>query len=201
MNNISSEGGNIIYIRENQTGVIEYSLNNTNIWTTVPFSNGCIITNNNISLGFLKIYFVNTITITNVNQYFIYDSDYIQFGSEYLNPDGTRTVIKVNADNYNGFIAFTGIGLGYNNILIFNLFVNAKNETKTYTTSASGGWIASFLCGSSIYIINCSSNGDIGQYGGGIIGSFITSENNGCFYIIGCSSSGKISQNAGGIIG
>ncbi len=199
--NISVPGGNIIYIRKNpnNNNIIEYSLNNTNVWNTISFR--CYITNTNTNTGngFVKVYFTTEINITDINQYFICNSDKIQFGSDSLNQDGTIPTINVNINNYGGFI---DNNYGYNDILIFNLFVNGINGETTYITNTYAGWIARiYFKGSNNYIINCSSNGNIGHYGGGIVGAYAASSSSGSLYIIGCSSSGSIGNGAGGIVG
>ena len=195
--NISIDGNNIIYIRQNQSS-IEYSINPSDLysWTVITFS--CSITNTNTELGFVKVYFTTDINVTDINQYFVCNSDKIQFGSDSLNQDGTIPTINVNINNYGGFI---DNNLNYNNILIFNLFVNGIDGTNVYTTAKSAGWIArNNFKGSNNYIINCFSNGNINTYGGGIVGANAVS-NGGSLYIIGCSSSGIIGNSAGGIVG
>ncbi len=199
--NILVDGGTIIKIRKNETNdnIIEYSLNEQNIWSVITFN--CIITNTNTNLGFVKVYFTTEINITSANQCFICNSNNIQFGSDSLNSDGTRPIINIRVNNYLGLIDNSNNNK-YSNILIFNLFVNGidKINGTIYSTDIYAGWIARYnFKGSNIYIMNCSSNGNINQYGGGIIGGYAT--NGGSLYIIGCSSSGEIGSDAGGITG
>jgi len=131
-----------------------------------------------------------------------------------LNAGGLRPVITIDGvSNYPGFIqngsqnAQTGAPiLGYANISVFNLEVNANNSTLAYDNEQSpGGWIgqANFGTGAlNNYIVNCSSNGPIAPGCGGIVGS-----NSGCagasLYIIGCSNLnlGTIGDYGGGIVG
>ena len=196
--NISVNGGTIINIRKNPGNdiIIEYSLNDTNVWNTINFP--CLITNINTENGFVKVYFTTNIDITNINQYFSCNSNNVQFGSDSLNLDGTRPIINVKT-NYCGFIDNIS---GYNNILIFNLFINGIDGDTTYSTEADAGWIArNYFKGSNNYIINCSSNGNIGGEGsGGIVGA--NSSYGGFLALESCSSSGMIiGQGGGGIFG
>ena len=201
--NISVPGGNIINIRKKPDDInniiIEYSLNNTDVWNTISFP--CYITNTNTNNGFVKVYFNTDIYITTTTQCFICNSNNIQFGSESLKSDGTRPTVNVTVDGYLGFIDNSNNN-EYSNISIFNLFVNGINGTNVYTTGSSAGWIAKrYFKGLNNYIINCSSNGNIGGNGGGIVGANAVNSTNGSLYIIGCSSSGSIGNSAGGIVG
>ena len=191
---IYQDGDKIIYIRHIGTDV-EYSIDKTN-WYIFYFP--CIIHNTDTTKGTLKVYFETDITLTDVGHYFICDSDYIQFGSENLKPDGHRPIIHINVDNYDGLIQNgNNITSGYSNISIFNLVVNGGN----YTTQVNGGWIGkSYFGGSNNLIVNCSSIGNIGENGGGIVGSNAGTYGGG-FKITMCSSSGIIGMNAGGIVG
>ena len=199
--NIYVAGNNIINIREklddNNGIIIGYSLNDTAVWNTINFP--CYITNTNTENGFVKVYFTTDINITNLTQYFVCNSNKIQFGSDSLNQYGERPTINVQINYYDGFIYNSS---GYSNILVFNLFINAVNDATTYSTKANAGWICKeSFNGSNNYIINCSSNGNINNYGGGIVGADAVS-NGGYLYIIGCSSSGNIiGYSAGGIVG
>ena len=198
--NILVDGGTIIKIRKNETNdnIIEYSLNEQNIWSVITFN--CIITNTNTNLGFVKVYFDTDIDITSDTQCFMCNSNNIQFGSDSLNPDGTKSTINVQVNDYSGFI----YNMGCSNILIFNLFLNGidKIDGTIYSTYNNTGWICrEDFMGFNNYIINCSSNGNIGDGGGGIVGANV-GEIDGSLYIIGCSSSGVINgKNAGGIVG
>ncbi len=199
--NIAVSGGNIINIRKNpyNDNIVEYSLNNTNVWNTISFP--CYITNTNTDNGFVKVYFTTEINITNTTQYFVCNSNKIQFGSDSLNPDGTIPTINVKINGYLGLIDNSNNNY-YSNISIFNLFANGIDGTNIYTTGSSAGWIARrYFNGSNNYIINCSSNGNIGIYGGGIVGANSANSTNGSLYIIGCSTSGSIGNGAGGISG
>ncbi len=199
--NISVNGGTIINIRKNpdDNNIIEYSLNDTSVWNTISFP--CYITNTNTNLGYVKIYFITEINITSTSQYFICNSNNVQFGSDSLNPDGTRPIINVKINNYPGFIDNSNNNM-YSNILIYNLYVNGIDSHTTHITETNAGWITrNYFKGSNNYIINCSSNGNIGISGGGIVGANAASSINGSLYIIGCSSSGTIGNSAGGIIG
>jgi hypothetical protein len=203
MSNILSDGGIIIYIRQSNSNT-QYSLNQTN-WTNISWP--CTITNTNTNAGFVKIVFNSDITLNNVNSYFICNSDKIQFGSESLKNNGSRPIINIdNVTNYLGFIQnyVDDTEVSYNDIYIFNLFINSENST----LAAYAGWVGQVnFCTLAInnYVINCSSNGSINNRGGGILGSSAGStydnyESN--LKIIGCSSTGNIAgEFSGGILG
>ena len=189
--NISFDGGTVVYISKIE-GVTKYSIDNNN-WNIINFP--CSVTNINL-VGILKIYFTD-IDITDLNQYFICNSNNIQFGSDSLNSgsglDEMRPTINVKIDNYSGFI----YNVDYSNILIFNLFVNGIDGPNVYKVYRGGWIIRGFSNGPNNYIINCSSNGNIDIYSGGIAGNNV----GGSLYIIGCSSSGEIGVGGGGIVG
>ena len=202
-------GGTIIYIREN-SGDIQYSTLPDSGFNNINFP--CTIENNNLSLGFVKVYFTTSITF-NINlsppiQYFICGSDKIQFGSESLNTDGTRPIITIDGiTDYQGLIANGGMGPGnnYNYIYIYNLEVHAINGA---TLAQGGGWIGQVNYAKGVtnnYIINCHSDGDLtNDLCGGIVGASCSW--GGSLNIIGCSSSGNIGYDAstdicGGIAG
>ena len=194
VNFIDVPGGTIVYIRQNGINV-EYTLNQIT-WTIVDFP--FEITNTNTSMGLVKIYFTTNINIKDDNQYFTFKSNYIQFGSESLNSNGMRPTINVSSD-YNGLF-YNDVALGKaSNIYIFNLFVNGIVNGIVYGTLNS--WICrNGFSGLNNYIINCSSNGTIYGYSGGIA-SYASAYNSGVLYIIGCSSSGQIEGQGGGIAG
>jgi len=151
----------------------------------------------------LKVLFETDMTIDNNNYYLICGSTNIQFGSESLNSDGSRPVITIAVNYYDGLISNGDENNpGFNNIYIYNLVVDGTG----YNTQIGAGWIGKIGFGNGVsnnYIINCSSRGDLpdGESGsGGIIGA-IAARNASSLYIIGCSSSGIIGINCGGIVG
>ena len=198
-------GGTIVYIREVEVGTpptkeIQYSVNQLN-WFNISFS--VTVTNSNTSLGYVKIYFTTDITLKTASDYFNCNSDYIQFGSETLNADGTRPTITIDdVTNYPGLVSNNAGATGYANIQVYNLKINSINGS---TLAADGGWIgqASFGKGKgNNYIINCSSDGGLSTYGGGIVGINAGTESGGSLTIIGCSSTANISADySGGIAG
>jgi hypothetical protein len=172
---IRQDGANVQYSEDQETW------NNIDVW---PF-NFLIRT----------VTFISNITLTVNNQYFICSNNNIQFGSESLREDGSRPIITIDGvDDYPGLIQNVGEP-AYENIYIFNLEINVINSTlATYCGWFTGDSFGIYTSGSN-YIINCSSNGNIPNNCGGIVGRFATVN------IIGCSSSGIIGDNAGGIIG
>ena len=202
---IQGPGNSTIYIRQAGSD-IQYSSDQTT-WNILYFP--CVVINTNTSLGYLKIEFITNITINNQWNYLICDpfssNGYIQFGSSSLKNDGTRPIITIDGvTNYDGFIQNgTNSNNGCNNISIYNLEVSANNST----LADKGGWIGQQYYSKGVsnnYIINCSSNGNIGSgssEGGGIVGSYVATGSGSSLTIIGCSSSGNIGINSGGIVG
>ena len=149
----------------------------------------------------LKVLFDTDITLGTGNDYFICDSDNIQFGPTSLKNDGTRPVITIdNVTDYPGVIQNGTSGSnGFNDINVYNLKVGTLNES---TLAEGGGWIGQSYFGNgktNNYIVNCSSTGDIPTDGGGIVGTNVGLS--GTLYLIGCSSSGTIGEDGGGIVG
>lgn len=180
-----------VYIRQNEENQ-EYS-GDQETWYAVhwPF---------NVYSG-QTVLFVNELTLTDSNAFFICNGNYITFGSKSLNNDGTRSIINVDVDNYPGLVQNGDEEqVGYNNISIYNLLVGITNPE--YRTVVGGGWIGQKGFGyqaSSNYIVNCVSNGGIAQEGGGIVGR--SAGVGGQLYVIGCVSSGTIEPYGGGIVG
>jgi hypothetical protein len=154
-----------------------------------------------------NVEFITNITLTDITQYFICVQENMQFGLTTLNLDGSRPIITIS-----GIIDYPGLvqngtteNNGFNNIRIFNLEINVKNSTLV----SDGGWFGqTYFCKNALdnYVINCSSNGQINDRGGGIIGSYSCNGNGVDFnsatlYLIGCCSKGNIGEYAGGIIG
>ena len=193
---ISQPGGTTVYIQD-IGGNVNYSLDQVN-WQTLYWP--CYITNTSLPIAdYIEVKFLSDITLYDSYNYFVCQSEKIQFGSTSLNNDGSRPVININYDYYDGLIQNGDENNGgYNNIRIYNLLVNGNG----YSTQIGGGWLCKKYFGNGVsnnYIINCSSNGTIN--GGGIVGEYAAA-NGGQLYIIGCSSSGQILQDeAGGIVG
>ena len=197
---ISAPGGTTAYIRDVDVFGIQYSYDKIN-WNGISLP--IYVENTSPLVGRLTIEFITDITIY-VNIFnFICISDNIQFGSTSLKIDGTRPIITITASNYDGLIQNGSSGYnGYNNISIYNLFINGTGGTQ----QAGAGWFGQKYFGKGAtnnYIINCSSNGDIGSNsglgGGGILG-----DQAGNVTLIGCSSYGNMATNAsnvGGIVG
>jgi hypothetical protein len=165
---------------------------------------------NNTSLDptvVLKVRFINNITLTSSNQYFFCGTSRIQFGYQELRPTGFGATITIDGvSNYPGLIQTPP---DLDSISAFNLSIHSTNGS---TLAADGGWIGQngfAENGTNFLIVNCHSDGDISENGGGIIGAnafkITSSANFGdkipSLKIIGCSSEGDIGTKAGGIIG
>jgi hypothetical protein len=186
-----------VYIRED-SGNIEYSTDNLT-WNIFFLPIG-IQNTNTASATHLKVLFTNNITLSNTSDYFFCSSDYIQFGSDSLNGDGSRPEITINnVTNYPGLIWNGDSGNnGYSYIKVLNLKVLS---TGTTSLASPAGWIGHsyFAKGATNnFIINCSSTGEITSRSGGIVGEQVGGELN----IYNSSSTGIISgARAGGIVG
>lgn len=202
---ISGAGGTTIYLRQSGADV-EYSSNESS-WNTVYWP--CGIENTDTASGLLEMKFTTDLTLSATQwQYFIPITTHIQFGSRQLKGDGTRPIITIDGiSGYNGLIQNgTEFGNGLDSILVYNVEVHAINGS-TLTTDPSGkgaGWVCHNYFGKNVgnnYVINCSSDGPIAEYGGGIVGSHAGSDGSAILLVIGCSSSGSIANYAGGILG
>jgi hypothetical protein len=198
MTSISQGGGTTLYIQQVSSN-IQYSSDRSN-WTTISSWPAAIV-NTNTAAGLLVVQFTTDLTITSNTNSFWCGSDKIQFGIPTLNPNGSRPTITYATSGCDGFFK-NGIGgvATYADIYVMNLVIDGTG----YSTQTSAGWFGKQLWGygkSNNYFINCSSKGDIGSGGGGIVGSGAGKGSGGSLVIRGCSSSGVIGANAGGIIG
>lgn len=197
-NVIGGAGGTTLFVR--QSGSDFESSDDQINW--FPFPLPINVINTDTSAGVFTIEFTTDMTLTTANDYFICGSSHIQFGSSSLKTDGARPMITIaGVINYPGLIQNSD---GHSNIYIYNLEVKSINESTLSNGEGDGaGWIAHIYFASGAtnnYIINCSSDGPIAQFCGGIVGSWAGS-NNGELTIIGCSSSGVSNTNSGGIAG
>jgi hypothetical protein len=188
-----------IYFKYTAGTGVEYKINDSSYF---GFALPPTIVNSNPAFR-LKVLFENDMTLETNIWYFICGSENIQFGSESLNSDGSRPVITVTVDDYDGLISNGDeVTAGFDNIYIYNLVVDGTG----HSTQIGGGWFGMNGFGNGVsnnYIVNCSSLGDLvgGEGGsGGIVGSYAGKDAAG-LYIIGCSSSGEIGENCGGIAG
>ena len=191
----------IIYIRYDAGTGTTYKINNGSYnGISLPLT----IVNSNISYT-LQVLFENDLILTTDIWFIICGSENIQFGSTSLKTDGTRPRINIeDVYAYPGFIRNgDSSNPGNNNIYIFNLEVRSTGVGNTFL-SDDNGWIGQSYFGrgaTNNYIINCFSDGDISENGGGILGAYSGSDNGSELYIFGCSSSGVIGNYAGGITG
>ncbi len=166
------------------------------------------IQNTNTSPGsnILKVIFTTTLTMTDTSSYFIAYTDGIQFGSTSVDSQGNKANIVIDGVAlYEGVFQNGTFGAsGKSNISIYNLSVTAVNGAYLIT---GGGWVAQGYFGKDAidnYILNCSSDGDIASFGGGIVGYYAAYKNTATstsLQVIGCKSTGAIDTSAGGIVG
>jgi hypothetical protein len=199
---ISYPGGTIVYIADIE-GTIQYTTD-YDVWYGINFP--CTINNSDTESGVLIIKFISDMALYSNDNYFICNSDYIQFGSTSLNDDGSRPIITVyNVSDYPGLIQNgTESSDGNEYIYIFNLYVKSIDSTLYASEGPGSGWIGHQYFGRNSlnnFIINCSSDGSINSLCGGILGPYSGQDSTGYIEVIGCSSSGDINSYGGGIIG
>lgn len=200
MTSIQADGATqTVYIRQ-ITGTSQYSTDQTS-WNSLTWPVTVTNTNGTPASNILKVLFTTDLTLDNGTDSIIVNSAGIQIGDTSVRNDGTRPVITISVNNYPGFIRNgTGGSSGYNHVYVYNLNVIATG----YTTTISGGWIGQRYFGKGAtnnFIVNCSSSGDISDYGGGIVGAEAGSES-GELVLRSCSSYGdQIGEYSGGISG
>ena len=189
---------------------VYYTINETQ-YNGITYPITIVNTNPNPENSRLKVLFETDIPISFTNFYFICGSANIQFGSMSLKDNGTIPNITINTvSDYNGLIQNgTENGDGNSNIYIFNLKISVLNLNSTLLNGA--GWFGQQYFAKGVYncfIINCHSDGPIGENCGGIVGANCGGISD-SVKIIYCSSSGNITGSGdnenitggGGIIG
>jgi hypothetical protein len=194
---ISAPGGTTVYLRQNGN-TEEYSTDLQN-WSVIGWP--CRITNINTGNGMLIINFTTDLKVQTSFDYFEIMTEGIQIGSKQLKPDGTRPKIIVDIGmTYDGFIKNgDSVNPGFNNIEVYNLEVTVTEGT---TLSTGSGWLGQAYYANGTTgnkIVNCSSDGPIGNSGGGITGHHTS--DGGDLLIVACSSTGAITGTSGGIVG
>ena len=180
---------------------IYYRVNDSELFEITSFPVGIINTNAIDTTEYiLPVRFTTDLTITNANQYFIFNTDGIELGSKTVNSNGTKYTITIDGvADYPGFISNQNRSYTY----VYNLHVRAINGSTLYSVAGTAaGWVGqwSYGTGGSVnYITACSSDGPITDFCGGIVGS--DAAVGGGLIIIGCTSSGTIGASGGGIAG
>ncbi len=203
MSSFSLSGGTTFYIKQSGSNV-EYSYDNSS-WSPISVF-PVTIQNLSTSSGYVTIEFITDITLTTSDSYFICGTSYLQFGKTTLNSDGTRPKITIDGvTDYLGLIENGNDGLnGQSYINIDNIEVLATNGSTLKSTNPDwAGWIGQSYYGKGANnnnIRNCSTDGDIPIYCGGLVGAVCGSDSGAELTITGCYSTGAIGSNAGGII-
>jgi hypothetical protein len=148
-----------------------------------------VIINSGSSSSPVVVTLAEDLTISDPNQYFVIESEYVEFnGNNYI----------ITLDNTNGYPGLLQNGtsslIGYDNVTINNVHVVSNGSSLI----DYGGWIGQSYFGASVAnvsINNCSSSGYISYAGGGITGehSNVAADH--------CHSTGNMSDAAGGIYG
>ena len=196
-----------IYMRYNSDiSRNEYSLDQES-WYTLYMPVAIYNTNPSPETHLLKCIFTTDIYLDGD----LYDGNYscflcgtngIQFGSTSLDANGNRAKVFVhNIYGYYGLIQ----NIERSHIYVFNIEVHA---TGTTNLALAAGWVGHTDFGvrsTNNYIVNCSSDGEISEQGGGIVGANAAIGDGiagtSALHIIGCSSSGDIREMGGGIVG
>lgn len=191
-----------VYLRQ-PSGDIEYSIDNRGTWTAITSYPVTIVNEDANIESMLVVYFDTDLEFSSNDQYFICGSNYIQFGSKTLRPDGTcPTITMKNVTDYPGLVENGTSGAnGKQVIYVFNLKIIGTG-TNSLNVTTGAGWFGAAYFGKKSdenVIINCTSTLPIGQNCGGIIGSNAARE--GQIIIRGCASTGAIGLAGGGIIG
>ena len=155
----------------------------------------------------IKIKFKSDITFTSADNYFIINTDYVQF-------DGKCNHIYIaNVDNYMGLIRNGSYDHeeniyieAFSNIVISNINISSSNSTLVMDDESYGnGWICQAYYGNQAtnnFIIKSKVQGDLDEnYCGGFCGEQ-TAANGGNLVIEDCVYTGTINgESCGGIIG
>lgn len=178
-----------------------YKINDGELFEISSFPIGIINTNADDPTEYiLPVRFTTDLTITNANQYFIFNTDGIEIGSKTVNPNGTKYTITID-----GVADYPGVFYNQNRsyTYVYNVHVRSINGSTLYSVAGTAaGWVGGWSYGTGggvNYITACSSDGPIPENCGGIVGSDAGS--GGQVYIVGCTSSGTIGNNGGGIAG
>ena len=198
---LSYTGGTTIYVREN-AAIVEYS---TDLVAWTPLTMPSFVNNTDNSGGLLIVEFITDITLPICWELFVCQSGDIQYGSRSLKNDGTRPIITIVNNNFEGLIRNGDGGTnGTSNIYVYNLVIDATG----YTINAGSGWFGNSYYGKAAadnYFINCSVIGGTlpgGAFGsGGIVGAYAGSGTGGNLKIIGCYTACTLGQSDGGIVG
>ena len=182
-------------------------------WTPIGSGNWPVqFVNSNLS-SVLRVVFTQNLTIGDTGSGMYGDtSGYFIAGSSYITFDGSNNFINItNIPNYvgliqNGSTATTTTWTNGNaNVIVQNIKTNVTGtSTLTTVAFARAGWIcaASFGRGAlANQIINCTNNGPIPLYCGGICGERAAVAG-GNLTITNCQNTGNISgTGGGGIVG
>ncbi len=178
---------NRLYVKQ-ESGSTYYSTNQSD-W----YEAGWPVTVTNLGAGstFLYVDFITDFTIDSTNQYFIANSDDIEFRGRSSGAGSPTAFVIDNVTNYLGlFQNGTSLAAGYQNVRVRDIFVHAIDST----LADSAGWIAQSYYAGSVY--SSGSDGDISMNGGGLIGAYAQGSS-----VTNSYTTGSIGTNAGGLIG
>jgi hypothetical protein len=197
-----SKNGGTLYLRQDASANIQYSVNNT-FWSTFSSWPVTIVNSNPSSSNVLTVLLKSDITITETTKYFITGSNYITYDGS--NNDFIMDVASYGGLFSNGTINASTDSTRYNNITVRN--IHTRSNLTNNTTIGDGAWICrAHFSGNNTLIENCTNsvntNGtDYGSnFGAGIAGIYCGQFSTN-FTINNCTNSGNISYCSGGICG
>ena len=197
-----SKNGGILYLRQDASANIQYSVNNT-LWTTFSSWPVTIVNSNPSSSNVLTVLLTSDITITETTKYFI-------TGSRYITYDGSNNDFIMDVASYGGLFSNGTVNAStdstrYNNITVRNIHTRS-NLTNNVVTN-NGAWICrAYFSGNNTLIENCTNSVNTNgpnygaNYGSGIAGGYCGQYSTN-FTINNCTNSGNISFYGGGICG
>jgi hypothetical protein len=188
----------VIQSQDILSGTLTYSKDSLTSQTISVNNWPVTIENENTDTTIISVIFNTDIKIdssflgSGSSAYFICNSPYITFDG------GNYSVTITTITNYPGLIQNGQDRThSYSNITVRNITVDSTTSTLV-SSDYGGGWICQKYFGNYIagcIVENCSSNGPISNYGGGILGSRSFADVSGCY------STGEIGQLSGGIFG
>ena len=205
---ISTDGAtSSIWLGMNDTKIKYSTTSSSGPWIDIQGEDwNVIIVNTNPTLNsILNVIFTEDLTISSTYGNTL---GFFSTGSSYITFDGAGFKININnITDYLGLIhnGSTATGTaGYSNVVVQNINSNVTGGSLSIAVNTRAGWICASSFGRGAaenYILNCTNNGDIYSFGGGISGERVAVAG-GNVIIDDCHNSGTISeQGGGGIVG
>ena len=197
-----SKNGGTLYLRQDASANIQYSVNNT-FWSTFSSWPVTIVNTSPSSTNVLTVLSTTDITINDTTKYFITGSNYITYDGS--NNDFIMDVAAYGGLFSNGTVNNSTDSTRYNNIIVRN--IHTRSNLTDNVTIGEGAWICrAYFSGNNTLIENCTNsvntNGtDYGSNCGAGIAGLYCGQFSTNFTINNCTNSGNISYCSGGICG